>query len=309
MESENLEVMADGASEQTAPIADQAPQEAPSVSLDKESLDNESLDKESLEKEPKETSLKSAEGEEVVVSRASPGLLQAILLASGEPVSFVRLQDIMRCTRPEVAASLETLRQLCSSDASGVEIVTVGERLQLRTKVAFAESVRELLAVKPRRLSQAALETLSVVAYQQPIVKSEIDKIRGVDVAPTLKTLLERKIIKIIGYQASVGQPALYGTTEDFLRIFGLGSLSELPALRDLRALAKEPGEVGEVRESDADDGVEAMDGAESADSADPVVNTAPEGGEDSPPPHAPESSNNDVEQIATDEKLEVVNS
>jgi segregation and condensation protein B len=97
--------------------------------------------------------------------------------------------------------------------------------------------------VKPRRLSQAALETLAVIAYQQPVVKSEIDKIRGVDVAPTIKTLLERKLVKILGYQASVGQPALYGTTEDFLSIFGLSSLAELPTLRDLKALVREPGE------------------------------------------------------------------
>jgi len=78
-------------------------------------------------------------------------------------------------------------------------------------------------------------------------VKSEIDKVRGVDVAPTLKTLLERKLVKILGYQASVGQPALYGTTEDFLQVFGLSALSELPAIQDLRALVKEPGEAQTV--------------------------------------------------------------
>jgi segregation and condensation protein B len=125
--------------------------------------------------------------------------------------------------------------------------VVVSEKLQLRTKALFADHVRQLMAVKPRKLSQAALETLAVVAYQQPVVKSEIDKIRGVDVAPTLKTLIERKLVKIIGYQASVGQPALYGTTEDFLQVFGLPSLSSLPALRDIKALVKEPGESGDV--------------------------------------------------------------
>lgn len=206
------------------------------------------------------------EGEpEAPVSRASPALLQAVLLASGEPVSFVKIQEIMRCSRAELVDALQALREFCGGELSGVEIVTVGERLQLRTKVAFADAVRELLAVKPRKLSQAALETLSVVAYQQPIVKSEIDKIRGVDVAPTLKTLLERKIIKIIGYQASVGQPALYGTTEEFLRIFGLSSLGEMPALRDLKALAKEPGEVGEG--ADVDDAEEEAGDSEAAES------------------------------------------
>jgi segregation and condensation protein B len=110
------------------------------------------------------------------------------------------------------------------------------------------------MAVKPRKLSQAALETLAVIAYQQPVVKSEVDKIRGVDVAPTIKTLLERKLVKIIGYQASVGQPALYGTTEDFLQIFGLSSLSALPAMRDLKSLVKEP---GEAQQGDEEESVE----------------------------------------------------
>jgi segregation and condensation protein B len=96
-----------------------------------------------------------------------------------------------------------------------------------------------------------------VIAYQQPVVKSEIDKIRGVDVAPTIKTLLERNLVKIIGYQASVGQPALYGTTEDFLKVFGLSSLAALPAMRDLKALAKEPGEALESEASAENDDIE----------------------------------------------------
>jgi segregation and condensation protein B len=110
------------------------------------------------------------------------------------------------------------------------------------------------MAVRPRRLSQAALETLAVVAYQQPVVKSEIDKIRGVDVAPTLKTLIDRNLVKILGYQASVGQPALYGTTENFLQVFGLPSLSSLPAIQDLKALIKEPGEAQGEADEDAEE-------------------------------------------------------
>jgi segregation and condensation protein B len=86
------------------------------------------------------------------------------------------------------------------------------------------------------------------------VVKSEIDKIRGVDVAPTVKTLLERGLIKIIGYQASVGQPALYGTTDVFLQVFGLASLSALPAMQDLKALVKEPGEAQSGEDEDAED-------------------------------------------------------
>ena len=174
-------------------------------------------------------------------------LLEALLLASGDPLSIARIQEIMGLTKSEVLARADQLQGALVEDSRGIELVVVSEKLQLRTKALFADHVRQLMAVKPRKLSQAALETLAVVAYQQPVVKSEIDKIRGVDVAPTLKTLIERKLVKIIGYQASVGQPALYGTTEDFLQVFGLPSLSSLPALRDIKALVKEPGESGDV--------------------------------------------------------------
>jgi segregation and condensation protein B len=179
-------------------------------------------------------------------------LLEALLLANGDPLSIQRIQDIVGLSRSEVLESADRLQAALADDARGIELVVVAEKLQLRTKAAYADYVRQLMAVKPRKLSQAALETLAVVAYQQPVVKSEIDKIRGVDVAPTLKTLLERKLVKIIGYQASVGQPALYGTTEDFLQVFGLSALSELPALQDLKALVKEP---GEAQAASADNG------------------------------------------------------
>ncbi len=170
-------------------------------------------------------------------------LLEALLLANGDPLSLARIQEVVGWSRSDILARADRLQAALNEDGRGIELVVVAEKLQLRTKAVFADYVRQLMAVKPRKLSQAALETLAVIAYQQPVVKSEIDKIRGVDVAPTIKTLLERKLVKIIGYQASVGQPALYGTTEDFLQVFGLSALSELPALHDLKALVKEPGE------------------------------------------------------------------
>ena len=177
------------------------------------------------------------------------GLLEALLLASGDPLPIQRVEELLGCSKVEVLALAESLKQIYASDTHGLELVNVSAKLQLRTKALYAEYVRNLIAIKPRKLSQAALETLAVIAYQQPVVKSEIDKIRGVDVAPTIKTLLERNLVKILGYQASVGQPALYGTTEEFLSIFGLTSLAELPSLRDLKALAKEPGESSQSAE------------------------------------------------------------
>lgn len=189
-------------------------------------------------------------------------LVEALLLASGDPLPISRIGEILGIAKSDVLAIAESLKQLYAEERRGLELVTISSKLQLRTKAVYAEYVRNLIAVRPRKLSQAALETLAVIAYQQPVVKSEVDKIRGVDVAPTVKTLLERKLVKILGYQASVGQPALYGTTEDFLSIFGLTSLAELPSLRDLKALVKEPGEaLEEANEDEASEDDETVEG------------------------------------------------
>jgi segregation and condensation protein B len=209
-------------------------------------------------------------------------LLEALLLASGDPLSIARIQDVMGLTKGEILARADKLQASLAGAEHGIELIVVAEKLQLRTKAAFAEHVRQLMAVKPRKLSQAALETLAVIAYQQPVVKSEIDKIRGVDVAPTLKTLLERKLVKIIGYQASVGQPSLYGTTEDFLQVFGLASLSSLPALQDLKAMVKEPGEAG---------------GAEDEEQSEAAVSEVDDEVAEQTPPESPENSGAQIVQ------------
>jgi segregation and condensation protein B len=219
------------------------------------------------------------QGEEMVPTQESQrvlsetervALLEALLLANGDPLSIGRIQEILGTTKAEILALADRLQAALAGEQRGIELVVVSEKLQLRTKPIFAEYVRQLMAVKPRKLSQAALETLAVIAYQQPVVKSEIDKIRSVDVAPTLKTLLERKLIKILGYQASVGQPALYGTTEEFLQVFGLPSLSALPSINDLKALVKEPGEAQGLSE-------EQEDGTPQPDTVDvPVAEAAP---------------------------------
>jgi len=188
------------------------------------------------------------------------GLLEALLLAAGDPLAIPRIQEIMGCQKSDVLALADELQKSYAAEERGIEVVVVADKLQLRTKAIYADYVRQLMAVRPRRLSHAALETLAVIAYQQPVVKSEIDKIRGVDVAPTIKTLMERNLVKILGYQASVGQPALYGTTEEFLKVFGLPSLAALPAMRDLKALVKEPGEALEVTVSDEGEDVIASD-------------------------------------------------
>lgn len=170
-------------------------------------------------------------------------LIVSLLFAYGDPLSSKRLSEIAKVDEAIVDDILLELLEESKSPASGIELVRIAEKYQYRTKARFAPAIRELKAGKPKRLSGAALETLAVIAYRQPVVKSDIEKIRGVDVAPTLKTLLERSLVKIIGHQPTVGQPALYGTTDEFLKIFSLNSLSELPSLRDVADFSFEPGE------------------------------------------------------------------
>lgn len=170
-------------------------------------------------------------------------VLEAMLLANGEPLGLDKMVEILPAGEVEIGQALEAIRERFAGPESGFELVRVAEQYQLRTKAAHTRFVSELKAGKPRRLSAPALETLAIIAYRQPIVKADIEQIRGVDATPTLKTLLDRNIIKIVGHKPGVGQPALYGTTEVFLKLFSLESLSQLPTLRDLKELEADPGE------------------------------------------------------------------
>ncbi len=173
-------------------------------------------------------------------------LIEALLFASGDAVTVARLRDVTGLKEEEVRDHLESLQMKYSLDEYGIELVEIAGKFQYRTKAPFGPYLQKLKAGRPKKLSHAAFETLAVVAYRQPIVKSEIETIRGVDATPTLKTLLDRGLIRIVGHRASAGQPALYGTTERFLSIFNISSLSELPSLRELRELEEDPGESGE---------------------------------------------------------------
>lgn len=170
--------------------------------------------------------------------------LEALLFSSPDPISLKQLTELLEAETSEVREALDQLR--LSYASSGIELREVSQGFQFRTKAEFSSLVQKFLQLPGKKLSKPALETLAIVAYRQPVVKTDIERLRGVDVTPTLKTLLERKLVKIVGHQQTVGQPALYGTTEDFLSIFGLTSLSQLPTLKDLKELAPDPGETAE---------------------------------------------------------------
>ena len=190
-------------------------------------------------------------GEESGDSSDLVPVVEALLFAHGEPLGLDRIASVLKCDEVRAESILEALRSELDVRGAGVELTCVASKYQLRTRAQYAKYLRELKAEGPKRLSAPALETLSIVAYRQPIVKSDVEKIRGVDATPTLKTLLERNLVRIVGHQATVGQPALYGTTDEFLKLFGLGSLAELPTLRDLNEVEADPGETDDDSDDD----------------------------------------------------------
>lgn len=181
-----------------------------------------------------------------------PALIEAMLFAYATPLGLDRIVEASGHEEQSVLDALSILRAQLLERSSGLELHEVNSGYQLRTRCEFARQIQMLKSLKPKRLSPAALETLAVISYRQPIVKSDIETIRGVDATPTIKTLIDRKLVRIVGHQQTIGQPALYGTTELFLEVFGLKSLADLPNLRELKELERDPGEQGnEEQESE----------------------------------------------------------
>ena len=166
-------------------------------------------------------------------------IIESLLFASDKVLGLAELKRLLgERDGKKVTAAVEALRE--RREGSGSEVVHVANGWHLRTNPEHARWVSKLLAGRPMRLSRAMMETLAIVAYRQPVTRPEIDDIRGVDCGPVLKTLLDRGLIRIIGKKEEVGRPLLYGTTPEFLRVFSLGELSDLPTLREYAELSSE---------------------------------------------------------------------
>jgi len=163
-------------------------------------------------------------------------IIEALLFASETPLTAERISEILPdVEKREIVSLLRGLAQEYDARGGGIGILEVAGGFQFRTRADLAPWIRKLRAGRPAMLSSAALETLAVVAYRQPLVKAEIDRIRGVDVSGALKGLLEKKLVRIVGRKDVPGKPIIYGTTRKFLEIFNLKDLSELPTLRELK--------------------------------------------------------------------------
>ncbi len=173
------------------------------------------------------------------------GLLEALVFASDKPMKAIELARLASAPVKQVRELLAELKD--SYAGRGIVLDEVAGGWLYRTSVQFAPFVRELSAQRPVRLTRAQVETLAIVAYRQPITRPEIDDVRGVDSGATLKLLLERDLVRILGKKDEPGRPLLYGTTTQFLEFFGLKSLKDLPTLHEFTELNEESRRIAEA--------------------------------------------------------------
>lgn len=176
-------------------------------------------------------------------SRQKRALLHASLLTASEPLSLEQLQQVLELDNPEaVEKALADLSHILHMSHLGVIVEQVAQGYRLVIEPQVGHNLAPLLAEKGRRssgLSQAALETLALIAYHQPVTRSQLEQIRAISCASTLETLQERRLITVVGQGDSIGKPRLFGTTKVFLLEFGLHSLDDLPALERPQAFVR----------------------------------------------------------------------
>lgn len=187
-------------------------------------------------------------------------IVEALILAAPEPISAARLAQIVPHLKPAGAKKLvQELKSDYDEQDHAFEVWEVAGGYQIRTRPEFSGYLRQLQTERPLRLSRAALETLSVIAYKQPVTRAEVEHVRGVDAGPVVRSLLDRKLVRVAGHREVPGRPMLYGTTKRFLEVFGLSKLDDLPTLREIEELLPpsddpEEGEVVLAPEGEGDE-------------------------------------------------------
>ncbi len=183
----------------------------------------------------KEINLTQIEMEEVSINNRLMSVIESLLFVSGEPLKIKEIANIIECDINFTNVLLKNMTNKYEEDDRGIKLIEIEGSYQLVTKKKNSEFIQKLLKTNVRQsLSQAALETLSIVVYKQPITRVDIDEIRGVKSDRAIQTLLEKELIKECGRLEVPGRPILYATTEEFLRHFGLENLSQMPSLESL---------------------------------------------------------------------------
>ena len=161
-------------------------------------------------------------------------IIETLLFITDRPVKVSRLVDVIEnTTAKEVREAITKLQDMYAVRGSSIQILEIAGGYQMCTKPEYGRWVRRLYNEKmTTRLSNAALETLAIIAYKQPLTRAEMEAIRGVDVAGPLEKLLDRGLVRVVGRKDTIGHPMVYGTTDEFLRMFGLNKVTELPDLQ-----------------------------------------------------------------------------
>ncbi|MDP2799270.1 MAG: SMC-Scp complex subunit ScpB [Deltaproteobacteria bacterium] len=166
-------------------------------------------------------------------------ILEALIFVSETPLRRDKIIDVLpEYKKEEIEAALVQLKDEYDVGGHSFTLYAVAEGFQFRTRPEYRDWIARLKKSAPARLSREAMETLAIIAYKQPILRSEIERIRGVDVSGVLKSLLEKKLVRIVGRNKELaGKPLIYGTTQRFLEVFDLRDLSSLPSLKEIKAL------------------------------------------------------------------------
>lgn len=178
-------------------------------------------------------------------------IVEAFLFVAGSPLSLDRLADLAQTDKAEIKDIVVVLTEQYNQPGSGIRLLEVAGGYQFRSDPQLAPWLRRLQKDRVQRLSAAALETLAIIAYRQPVTRAEIEYLRGVDSGGVMKTLLERNLLRILGKKDVPGRPLLYGTSRYFLELFGLKDLNDLPTLKEFSALDPELAEALPLEPSD----------------------------------------------------------
>ena len=193
------------------------------------------------------------DGEEFPVDEEIAATVEAILFASDKSLSASKISEIAQLgSARQVHEAVVRLNELYSQTGRSFRIVKIAGGYQMQTLPAYNDVVSRLVSTRREaRLSQAALETLAIVAYRQPILRADIEAIRGVSCGEVLRGLMEKNLIRIVGRANEIGRPMLYGTTKHFLEVFGLADLKDLPNVEQLRPPPSEDEALQNAKQAD----------------------------------------------------------
>ena len=200
-------------------------------------------------------------------------IIESLVCVADEPLTVDRFKKIITGAESrELRSALGELASDYETRQGGFYLNEVAGGYQIRTRPEYKEYIKRMLQPKPLRLSKAALETLAIIAYKQPVIRSDVEHIRGVDCGGVLRVLLERKFIRVLGRKEIPGRPLIYATTKRFLEVFDLKNLKDLPTPKEIEEFGRELSEEADEAEYEAETAEPSSEGAdETADASTPA--------------------------------------